>query len=239
MKKLWLFLVLVVATITNLSSQTYKEVQKRNGLEMNRLEKEIDKIKDRIFYLEVTLPEEIKESTGEKLKKLQQESYFAESDLSILKESKKELEVSLINMQENSLVAMEYRSETDIYSNLPEEMGPISYKRRVRAQIFKERSGAAGEVKKYPGLLVNLKQGLGELTTFNIYPWGMREVKPLVYILNPRERLMVDLAPGDYEVEIISGQYVGYLKINVDPAIIKHADGKSVYWSAIKLLSDH
>lgn len=238
MKKILFLLVLVVAIGVSVSAQTYEEVKSRTSEDISVLEKNLERINSRIFYLEVTLDQRIAKAKNGILIQLQKEKHFAPDELIRLKDEKKALESTISKLKDVSLVSISYRAESDKKSNLPEEMGPITYKRRVRAQIFKERVGAEGEFKKYPGLLVNLKQGLGELTTFKIYPKGIREVSPLIYILNPQERLVVDLAPGDYEVEIISGQYVGYLRINVDPAIIKHADGKSVYWSAIKLLSD-
>ncbi len=237
MKQIMLFLVLMVAIGTN--AQTYEEVKSRTSEDISVLEKRLERVKSRIFYLEVTLDKEIAKAKNSALTQLQREKHFASEEVVKLKEERKALEVTISKLKETSLAATSYRAEADQKSNLPEEMGPITYKRRVRAQIFKERIGATGEVKKYPALLMNLKQGLGELTTFKIYPRGMREVSPLVYILNPQERRLIDLAPGEYEVDMLCGSYYATVVTEIDPAVVKWADGREIYGGAVKFLSDH
>lgn len=238
MKQFMVLFVLVAAIGISVSAQTYEEVKSRTSKDILVLEKRLNEVKSRIFYLEVTLDQEIAKAKNDALTQLQREKHFAAEEVVKLKEERKALEVAISKLKETSLAATLYRAETDQKSNLPEEMGPVTYKRRVRAQIFKERTGVAGEVKKYPALLMNLKQGLGELTTFSIYPKGMRGVKPLVYVLDPKERLIIDLAPGEYEVDISCGSYHRTVITDIDPAIVKWADGKQIYGGAIKFLSD-
>ena len=67
----------------------------------------------------------------------------------------------------------------------------------------------------------------------------MREVSPLVYILNPQERRLIDLAPGEYEVDMLCGSYYATVVTEIDPAVVKWADGREIYGGAVKFLSDH
>jgi len=253
MKKFGFFL-LVVFAIINVKAQTYEETQLRVGNEICQAQNKLNVIKDRIYYLEITLNNKIKEDSilkpsGKKyllsrsgnLEQLRKERFFAKDELVSLKIQKQEFETTLTSLNQIALDGTQYRVKTDMKSNLPEKMGRYEYNRRTRAQMFKASEDKLnGEIslKEYPGLLANLKTGQNEIAKFTITRIDFPEFVPIVKVLNPGERLFVNLPIGDYHVQVDCGSFSRVYQANVNPLSTKHFDYRDVYWYGYKDLSD-
>lgn len=234
MKKLFLFLTLIVAI--GVKAQTYKEVQSRVNQEITSLEQRLVEVKDRIYYLEVTLDKKIEAANlkGANTETLMKEKFFSVDDLVLLKKQKTDLEKSMGNLKEVKLAGINYRNETDFISDLPERMTRCEYTQRVRALMFKN-SAEGGTVKTLPGLLVNFKEYKGEITTFYINRVGFPEFVPVVKTLNPLERLEVNLPIGTYVARVVSGSYnCVFGPFDVRPDKTVHIDGQETYWEVHK-----
>ncbi|MEI6835255.1 MAG: hypothetical protein WCK59_00250 [Candidatus Falkowbacteria bacterium] len=221
---------------TGLWAQTYNQSQMRADLEIAKLEKRLSEIKERIFYLEVTL---------NKVKRLnpiqEKQKFFADEDVKTLRTEKDVLEKSIIDIKKTELAGKDYRLKADVTSNTPEQMGPSEYRRRSRTQIYKMSEGAAGEVnpKGFKGIVVNYKTGPGEIATFHISRTDIGDTPGTSLVLNPGEKKEWSLPVGNYVVLITCGGYCKAFPFSVDPRATKWFDGQSVYWATYKAISDN
>jgi len=130
-----------------------------------------------------------------------------------------------------------------ISADVPQKMSRREYARRYRSLMYQTSekiSQQSGEIKSqgFKGLLVNYKTGLNEIAIFTISRVDVKGLPPTVIALNPKERLSWSLLPGNYQVLIVCGDYRGLRYFQVNPEMIKHFDGQSVYWFAAKTMSD-
>jgi len=245
MKKI-VFLLLTVLCVISAKAQKYEETLSRVGNEIKCLQTSLDKVNDRIYYLEVTLDEELSEALAHggknyllskhDLKQLQKEKKLAPDELVRLKSDKALIEESLTRLKKTSLGMIEYRAQADSKSNLPEQMGAREYNRRTRAQIFR-MSEPNGQVALFRGLLMNGKMGVGEKATFIFSNRVVKDI-PESFTLEPGAKLEVYLPAGEYILQVSCGRYFQESIIHVDPRKTHYFCNDYVYFGAQKDLSD-
>ena len=235
MKKFVLFFVISLLSISA-KAQTFDQTQARVDLQSTKLEKELKEVKDRIFYLEVIIPERIMKSKSlTEIQQLKKEAYFSANEVTQLKAKKVLLENAIQKLTKTGLDGIEYRTQADLKSNLPEEMNPREYARRVRANDLKSEIG--GE--KFMGILANYKTGQGELALITISRSNVKGLAPVISVLlQPGEKQKAVLLAGEYEVTISCGSYSKAWPLSVKPRANKLFEGQWVNWAAFKNQND-
>lgn len=226
--------------ISGVYAQTYEQSQERAESEIAKLEKRLDEIKNQIFYLKVTAPEQLSETKnpGES-KRLKKNLFFAKEDLDRLFAEKSRLEKAVVDLKVTALSGSENRTKVDINSNLPEKMGPVEYRRRSRAQVYKLSEGGTDNVdavKKFSGLIINEKNI--EWTNFYIERVDIKDVPPFSLDLGPKEKKEWELPAGTYRVVATCGSFVTTKVFHVDPRVQNWFNGRKVYWGVKKNLTD-
>ena len=240
MKKIVVLAVILFMT-TGLWAQTYNQSQMRADLEIAKLEKRLSEIKERIFYLEVTL---------NKIKRLnpiqEKQKFFADEDVKTLRTEKDVLEKAILDLKKTELAGKDYRVKADVTSNTPEQMGPSEYRRRSRTQIYKMSESGDGVLdsnevasKGFKGLVVNYKTGPGEIAAFHISRTDIKNAPATSLVLNPGEKKEWRLPVGRYTVLITCGGYCRAFCFSVDPRTTKWFCGQSVYWATYKTMADN
>jgi hypothetical protein len=247
MKKILFFLFLSFATC--IQAQTYDENQELISRETIRLKQRLTEVKDIIYYLDVYLDQKIAElvaktnptsSQKEELEKLQKEKYFAtKGDLEKLQEEKRSLEGSLRNLNETSLSATAYHTQVNVTSEIPKQMSAYEYQRYTRAQAYRISEeifrGTCGvdtiNTKRYPGLVINDKRGLGETVNFYITRTDISNVPTVSLCLNPGEKKTWSLPAGTYQAVVVYGSFSESFIFHVDPRVLNWFDEQNVYWA--------
>jgi len=241
MKKI-VVILLTLLIVSGVKAQTFEESQKRVDSETAKLEKRLGEVKDQIFYLKVTAPEQLQKTKSPVEKqKLKKEIFFAKEDTVRLISEKANLEKTLASLKETALTGTEQRTKADIASNLPEQMSPVEYRRRSRAQVFRLSEGGADNTntaKKFGGLLINEKKNIGESTNFYIERVDIKDVPPVSLNLKPQEKKDWELPAGTYRVTVTCGNSVASDIFHVDPRVLNWFDGRKTYWAIKKNLSD-
>ncbi len=262
MKKLFFLFLLGACFLLSANAQTASEAQERANKELIKLNKELNQVKSRIYYLEVELPILLEESKNSKRRntKLEKDLYFSAQELPKLKSRQLALEESIGRLEKNQLSNSE-DYQVSYSADVPQKMGPCDFKQRTRSQHFRVNEALAQQVIDQaksgdtyseagigssdalgyglPGLLINNKRGTDENVTFRFSRRNFRGFADQIYSLRPQERLWVKLPAGEYLVEISMGsQLMGTGLCKVDPANIKYADGQKCYFWAEKTYSD-
>jgi hypothetical protein len=203
MKKLMLLLVIVLFSVILAKSQTFQDVKSENSTELQSLQKKLDDVKDRRYYLEVTLPERIKKGgvlyDNENTRK---ELHFAPEEIISLKAKQAKIEAAITALEESSYQVDEVRTRKGSPSNLPEKMTAREYRRRNRTQAFSslDTFGAImNEKKELKGMLINNKLGTGE----NAYFYFERtDIKEAIHhpkeMVEPNSKKIIYLPMGNY-----------------------------------------
>lgn len=261
MKKIFLFLVLIVAITTK--AQTFEETKVKTEKQIATLKAEVEKINHELYYLEVELPAKITgdsvlsysgkkyllQTNGDGLKK---EFRLSKERVAILKSDKKRIEQEIGQLQNILNTAQKTKLSTDFTEDYPETMGVYEYRRRNRALNYRigekiaEKSLTTDVSQSeygvgLPGILFNDKLGQGEIATFTItnkYHPEFGSYGP--YSLAPQQRLDINLMPGVYLVRIQCGYYdYTFESKPVDPRNIKNFLGQKCYFFAAKARSDY
>jgi hypothetical protein len=244
MKKLMLLLAIVLFSVS-LMAQTFQDVKSENSTELQSLQNKLDDIKDRRYYLEVTLPERIKKGgalyDNEKTRK---ELHFAPEELISLKAKQAKIEAAITTLEESSYQVDEVRTRKGSPSNLPEKMTAREYRRRNRTQAFSslDTFGAImNEKKELKGLLINNKLGTGE----NAYFYFERtDIKEAIHhpkeIVEPNSKKIIYLPMGTYRCVVTCNGFSRSGIIISDPrtkTTVKGTDGnEEVHFWAIQNL---
>lgn len=251
MKKFVLFMLSTLLFISA-KGQTYDQTQERVNSEITNLEQRLNNTKNQIYYLE-NIDKKINELRSKvngnfilkaELKDLYEKKVFATEDIKNFKIEKARIELALAKVMEVGLAGTEYRTQADMKSNLPEQMGPREYKRRSRTQVYKLSEGmgmGTGEISgsnKYKGTLVNDKTGRNEVAMFYISRTDIRNVPPVSIEIDPGKRKTWLLSAGTYQVQTVCGSYRSISVFHVDPRVINWFDGDYVYWGVRKTMSD-
>jgi hypothetical protein len=236
MKKL--VLIFVVALFScNTQAQTFTQTQERVSAETAKLEKRLSEIKDRIFYLEVTVPNKMKKSkTLSELRELEKEDYFSKDETVRLRSEMDQIKKSLAEVTKTGLEGVEYRTEADMKSNLPERMNQREYGQRVRANNLK--SETSGQM--YEGVMVNYKMGQGEIANIFIYRNYVSGLPPVLKAtLLPGQREKDLLPAGDYIAIVSCGPVTEQYTFSVGPhAGNKKFEGVKTGWAVWKNQND-
>ena len=239
MKKI-LVLLVVVCSLGTLTAQTFSETHNRVSKEISQLQTTLEGVKDKIYYLEVTLNERIKADSvhhfTSRLTELRKERRFAAEDLVSLKKQKKMIEESISKLEEALLSVTESQAKTDLKNNLPERMTQYEYTQRVRSQIFRMSEDGSG-AKLFRGLLINDKIGVSEKANFVISNRNVKDT-PLSFTLDPQSKKEVFLPVGEYIMEIYCGSYYSSDIFHVDPRKFHFIGNEDVYFGAEKFMSD-
>ena len=234
MKKLVLFFVIALFSC-NAQAQTFSETQERVFTETAKLEKRLSEIKKRIIYLEVTVPDRMKKTkTLSELRELEKEDYFSKDETARLRNEMTDVKNALTEVTKTGLKGVEYRTEADMKSNLPDRMNQREYAQRVRANDLK--SETSGDL--FKGILINHKTGLGEKAIFYIYRKGVAGLPVKIISLDPQEKFIYYLPAGDYNIKIICGSNEYNIEAHARPNEFKWVDGQQYSWFAEKLLAD-
>lgn len=221
MKKVVLVLAIVLFSIP-LIAQTFQDVKSENSAELQNLKKRLEDTKDRIYYLEVTLPEHIKKGgalyDNEKTRK---ELHFAPEELISLKVKQIKLESAIIDLEDSSYRVDEARIKKGSPNNLPERMTAREYRRRNRSQAFSslDLSGAVmNDKKELKGLLINDKTHKGENAYFQFVRVDVTEYvhRPNIMV-PPNTEKVIFLPMGVYRCVVVYSSYRKELEIHVDP----------------------
>lgn len=248
MKKILFVLFGALLISIGAQAQTYSQNQNLVNSENIKLEKRLEEVKNRIYYLEVSLNQRIEEINGsanyslqkKELNKLEKEKKFAPEDLESLNTEKANLESAISKLKKTGLDGTEYRTESDKKSNLPEQMSQREFNRRSRTQVVKLSDGEAGinGPKKFEGLIINDKMGRGETASFYITRIDIKGVPTESVSLGPGNQKLWSLYAGTYEARIICGAYNTSFIFHVDPRVKNWFEGQEVYWGLKKALSD-
>lgn len=235
-----MFFFSIILFCPNIKGQTYKQSQSFIGLESSKLGDRLKEINDRIYYLEVTLPDRlVKTKNMNELRQLKKDEHFASEELKSLKAEKNKVSKALETMENVSLAGAQYRAETDIVSDVPKEMSQRTFKRSTRSQYYRvaeeivNRTSDGSKAKKFEGILINYKRGRDEVDQFDINRLDVNGLPTISKLLDPEERLKLELLPGKYQIDVIYGSQIQSHYITVDPGIVKHADKQDVYFFAV------
>jgi hypothetical protein len=221
MKKLVVLLVIVFFSV-HLMAQTFQEVKSENSAELQNLKKRLEDAKDRIYYLEVTLPEHSKKGgalyDNEKTRK---ELHFAPEELKSLKDKKARIEEQISALEESSYKIDASRIEKGSPNDLPKKMTAREYRRRNRSQAFSslDLSGAVmNDKQELKGLLINDKTHKGENAYFQFVRVDVTEYvhRPNIMV-PPNTEKVIFLPMGVYRCTVIYSTYRKDLEIHVDP----------------------
>jgi len=237
MKKIVLFSIIALFSF-GAKAQTFAETQGRVSNETAKLEKRLSEIKDRIFYLEVTVPNKMKKSkTLSELRGLEKEDYFSKDEATRLRNEMDQIKMTLTEVTQTGLKGVEYRTEEDMTSNLPERINQREYAQRVRANNLK--SETSGQM--FEGIMVNYKMGQGENANIVIcrnYVSGLPPV--LKATLLPGQREKEFLPAGDYIAIVSCGPVREQYTFSVGPlAGNKRFEGVKTYWAVWKNQNDY
>lgn len=262
MKKIFLFLVLVVAIGTK--AQTFEKTKAKTEKEITTLKMELEKINHQLYYLEVELPAKIagdslpSYSTEKKylLQKnnqsdLKKEYYFSKEKITRLKSDKKKIEQEIEQLEVILNTAQKAKLSDDFKDDYPERMGVLEYRLRNRALNYQlgEKIGKQslkGDISQsdygvgLPGILFNDKLGQGEIATFTITNKHHPEFGSYgPYSLAPQQKLKINLMPGVYLVRIQCGWVDRVVESPpVDPKNIKSFLGEKCYFFVAKKRND-
>lgn len=248
------FLFIIIALISfGAQAQTYTETQERVNAEILKFQTRLDEVKNQIYYLEVTLDKDIYEISHKpnltfvnkaELAEMEKKKHFAPEDLVTLKLEKNKLEEALKSLKETGLEGTEYRTQSDVKSNLPEQMSPRQYRRYSRTQSYKlsegiiTSDGNSSSVNQFKGILINDKTGLGEVTMFYITRTDIRNSPTVSIEVDPGKRKTWLLAAGTYQVQIVCGAYDATRIFHVDPRVLNWVDNDYAYFGIRKNRND-
>lgn len=241
MKKLIVLLSILFFGANFVSAQTYKEVKNVNVEEIQKLQKKLDEIKDRRYYLEVTLPERIKKGgIIYKNPKTLKEEYFAKEDLVSLRAAQTKIEAAIELLENSSSGVEKTRTEKASPNNLPEEMSARQYKRRNRTQAFTSLDlshAVMNEKQELMGLLINDKMYAGEIAYFRFVRTDIEDLVPLpTFPVKYNTEKIIYLPMGVYECTIMYNNFSKTYIITVDPRRTVEAgkNNQRVHFWAIK-----
>lgn len=250
MRKILVILAIFFGFLS-VSAQTYEEQKEKNKKEQARLGQELEKITARIYYLENEVSEIDPNRKGivYNNKQVKRDQKMKDKELPSLQARKEFLEKTLAKLESSYYALIEKdlaRPSNDL------ELGPVEYKRLSRGQIYRASEGllapqcssggssdSSPYPKKYKGIVRNYKRGIGELATFNIYRVDIKNTPPVSLTLNPNERVLWELLPGEYISKISCGSWCQEYRFKVDPRAIKRFETDTVYWATYKSLSDY
>jgi len=228
MKKLMVLLVVLFFGANFVSAQTYKEVKNVNAEEIQALNKELGGINDRMYYLETTLPEQIKK--GGLLydnHKKRQELYFSKEEIGELNAKKMKLKNEISLLEESSHGIEKSRTEKASSNNLPEEMSARQYKRRNRTQAFTSLDlshAVMNEKQELKGLLINNKSFADEYAFFRFERTDIvEEIKRPAIPVPPNTEKTIYLPMGTYVCTITYSNWCKRFSVPVDPRMTVEA----------------
>lgn len=229
MKKIIVMLVTMLF-VSSLMAQTFRSVKAENRAEQKLLNEKLETVKDRLFYLTVTLksiPASTNEKENEKIKK---DKHFADKEIADLEAKQKKLETLIDELEESSLEIERLRIKKGSPKNFPEEMGPIEYKRRNRTQAYNtlENAGAIMNSKnELKGLLINNKIGLSQNAIFYFVRTDIKEVPRPGIIVDPKSEKAIFLPMGTYHCTVVCGHEKKQGMVSVDPRTSTEAGANS------------
>jgi hypothetical protein len=247
MKKTLVILVMGLIFASFASAQTYNDVKSVNSKELKALNSQLERINDRIYYLDVTLPIDSAATNGAMHK-----STDKKRDLTFrLEESKrlkaqKTLLIAAIGKIDSSFYKIEDQRMTEgSPNNLPEQMSPREYKRRSRTQAFETLENTVAIMdanQKLKGKLINNKVGTKENAYFYFKRLDINEAitRPGI-IVKPNSEESVWLPMGEYLCTVQCGSFSTSGIVHVDPRVTTEAGQhkETVHFWAAKELSDY
>lgn len=240
MKKLMLLLA-IVFFVAPLMAQTFQDVKSENSSELQNLQKRLENAKDRIYYLEVTLPERIKKGgalyDNENTRK---ELYFSKDELISLKVKQMKIEAAIIDLEESSYKIDEVRTKKGAPNNLPEKMSAREYKRRSRTQTFTslDLSGAImNDKKELKGILINNKLGTGENAYFYFERTDIKGTSSIPKeLVEPNSQKVIYLPMGTYRCVVTCNGASREGIVISDPRETTNVKGETVHFWTIQNL---
>ena len=217
-----MLLLAIVFFVSPLMAQTFQEVKSENSAELQNLQKRLEDTKDRIYYLEVTLPERVKKGgalyDNEKTRK---ELHFAPDEVKNLKAKQTKIETAITALEESSYKIDSSRIEKGSPHDLPKKMTAREYRRRNRSQAFSslDLSGAVmNDKQELKGLLINDKTNKGENAYFQFERVDITEYvhRPNIMV-PPNTEKVIFLPMGVYRCLVVYSSYRKELTIHVDP----------------------
>lgn len=217
-----MLLLVIVFFVAPLMAQTFQDVKSENSSELQNLQKRLENAKDRIYYLEVILPERIKKGgalyDNENTRK---ELHFAPEELKSLKDKKARVEEQISALEESSYKIDDSRIKKGSPSNLPEKMTSREYRRRNRSQAFSSldlSEAVVNEKGELKGLLINDKVNKDENAYFQFERVDVKEYvhRPNIMV-PPNTEKVISLPMGVYRCVVVYGSYRKDLTIHVDP----------------------
>lgn len=241
MKKSMVLLIVLFFGINFVSAQTYSEVKNVNSEEIQKLQKKLEEIKDRRYYLEVTLPDRIKKGgILYKNPKTLQERYFAKEDSINLRAAQTKIEAAITLLENSSYGVEKTRTEKASPNNLPEEMSDRQYKRRSRTQAFTSLDlshAVMNEKQELKGVLINNKIFVDEYAFFKFERTDIIETidRPAIMV-PPNTEKTIYLPMGIYKCTISYSNWRKYFSVPVDPRITVEAGrgNQTVHFWAMK-----
>lgn len=241
MKKVVLMLAVVLFSVILTKAQTFQDVKSENSTELQSLQERLDDIKDRRYYLEVTLPERIKK--GGALydnEKTRRELHFAPEETTSLKAKQVKIEAAITALEEASYKIDEARIKKGAPNNLPEKMSAREYRRRSRTQTFTslDLSGAVmNDKQELKGVIINNKLGTSE----NAYFYFERtDIKSASYIpkelVEPNSKKEIYLPMGTYRCVVTCNGASKEGIVISDPRETTEVKGEKVHFWAIQNL---